>query len=202
MKSWQYAFRNFTEIAWPQQLIDVKVRYRARPGDVHLDLPSPQVQRPRVKRASQTATYPVPQSKDTHDGHVTVQQLCQIASAIKCRCCGNVKVNKEDDEIPLAEAYHDSDHEEDKENASPVEQKPEDSNEEDNKTGNIEDLFVGQLWKKPWQYREYQSGNATWMAAAQRRHQHRRRTGEILGTASVDLSGPHEPTPMLGSHIC
>ena len=114
-----------------------------------MDLPSPQVQRPRVKRASPTATYPVPQSKDTHDGHVTVQQLCQIASAIKCRCCGNVKVDKEKDEIPLAEAYHDSDHEEDKENASPVEQKPEDSNEEDNKTGNIEDLFVGKLSKKP-----------------------------------------------------
>ena len=101
----------------------------------------------------------------------------------------------------LAEADHGSDHEEDKEDASPVEQKPEDSNEEGNKTGEIEDLFVGKLSKKSWQYREYQSGNATWMAAAQRRHQHRRRTGEILGTASVDLSGPHEPTPMLGSHI-
>ena len=86
-----------------------------------MDLPSPQ-----VKRASQTATYPVPQSKDTHDGHVTVQHLCQIASAMKCRCCGNVKVNKEEEEeIPLAEAGQYSDHEEDKENTSPAEQKPE-----------------------------------------------------------------------------
>ena len=50
-------------------------------------------------------------------------------------------------------------------------------------------------------YRVYESGNATWMAAAQRRHQHRRRTGEILGTASVVLSGPHEATPNLGTGI-
>ena len=41
----------------------------------------------------------------------------------------------------------------------------------------------------------------TWQAAAQRRHSHRRRTNALLGVASIDLSGPHEATPIVGARI-
>ena len=65
----------------------------------------------------------------------------------------------------------------------------------------IEDLIVGDAPEGPehmWQFNPYGRDSSTWLAAAQRRHQHRRRSNESLGVASVDLSGPHEPTPTVG----
>ena len=38
-----------------------------------------------------------------------------------------------------------------------------------------------------------------WQGAAQRRRAHPRRTNVSLGVCSVDLSGPHEPTPRPGA---
>ena len=55
--------------------------------------------------------------------------------------------------------------------------------------------------ENPWQYIPYKKESATWQAAGQRRHQHRRRTNTLLGVASVDLSGPHVATPMLGATL-
>ena len=65
----------------------------------------------------------------------------------------------------------------------------------------VEDIIKGTLDEEPWQFRPYDNSSATWLAAAQRRHQHRRRTNALLGTAAVDLSGPHEPTPMVGQKV-
>ena len=67
----------------------------------------------------------------------------------------------------------------------------------------IEDLIVSHsdVGHQGWQYPPYQKGSATWQAAAQRRHSHWRRTNAVLGCASVDLSGPHEPTPMPGAKL-
>ena len=65
----------------------------------------------------------------------------------------------------------------------------------------VKDLVSGKLDPKPWQYQPYDRQSASWQAAAQRRHQHRRRTNALIGTASVDLSGPHEPTPMVGARV-
>ena len=65
----------------------------------------------------------------------------------------------------------------------------------------VEDLVTTKISEDPWQYKPFDSASATWQAAAQRRHQHRRRTNALLGIASVDLSGPHEPTPMVGGKI-
>ena len=63
------------------------------------------------------------------------------------------------------------------------------------------DLFGGSLAKTPWRYQGYRSDSATWLAAAQRRHSHRRRTNALLGVGSVDLSGPREPTPTPGAKV-
>ena len=52
-----------------------------------------------------------------------------------------------------------------------------------------------------WQFKPYDVNSTTWLAAAQRRHAHRRRSNVSLGTACVDLSGPHEPTPTVGHRI-
>ena len=68
-------------------------------------------------------------------------------------------------------------------------------------TPKVEDLMVTTVNADPWQYKPFDNTSATWQAAAQRRHQHRRRTNALLGIASVDLSGPHEPTPMVGAKI-
>ena len=67
----------------------------------------------------------------------------------------------------------------------------------------VEDLVKGELNSedKAWQYKPYDNSSATWQAAAQRKHQHRRRTNQLIGTASVDLSGPHEPTPLVGGKV-
>ena len=65
----------------------------------------------------------------------------------------------------------------------------------------VEDLLRGDIADDPWQYKPYKAGNASWMAAAQRKHSHRRRTNQLLGVASVDLSGPHEPTPRVGAKV-
>ena len=65
----------------------------------------------------------------------------------------------------------------------------------------LADLVVGELPTAPWQLNPYARESASWLAAAQRRHQHRRRSNALLGVAAVDLSGPHEPTPMVGQKI-
>ena len=59
----------------------------------------------------------------------------------------------------------------------------------------VEDLVSGAVPDAPWQFNPYDRNVSTWLAAAQRRHQHRRRSNALLGVASVDLSEPHEPTP-------
>ena len=58
----------------------------------------------------------------------------------------------------------------------------------------LSEIVKGQLEKEPWQFQPYTAGDATWLHAAQRRHQHRRRANALLGVAPVDLSGPHEPS--------
>ena len=65
----------------------------------------------------------------------------------------------------------------------------------------LEQLLVGELAKTTWQYQPYDRDSATWLAAAQRRHMHRRRGNVLTGVASIDLSGPHEPTPLIGHRI-
>ena len=65
----------------------------------------------------------------------------------------------------------------------------------------VQDLITTELVEDPWQYVPYKKGSATWQAAGQRRHQHKRRTNTLLGVASVDLSGPHVATPMLGATL-
>ena len=68
----------------------------------------------------------------------------------------------------------------------------------------LEDLIVGiapEDASKTWQFNPYGRDSATWLAAAQRRHQHRRRSNAALGVACVDLSGPHEPTPTVGHRM-
>ncbi len=53
--------------------------------------------------------------------------------------------------------------------------------------------------EEPWQYKKYSADNALWQSAALRRRAHPRRANVSLGTCSVDLSGPHEPTPRPGT---
>ena len=67
----------------------------------------------------------------------------------------------------------------------------------------FQDIVTGTPSTDPWQFRPYayERSSATWQVAAQRRHQHRRRTNTLLGVAAVDLSGPHEPTPMIGAKV-
>ena len=61
--------------------------------------------------------------------------------------------------------------------------------------------MTGRLKDDPWQSKRYDKGSALWQAAAQRRHLHRRRTDASIGVCSVDLSGPHEPTPKPGFRV-
>ena len=61
--------------------------------------------------------------------------------------------------------------------------------------------MTGKIDPNLWQFKSYARQSASWQAAAQRRDQHRRRTNALVGTASVDLSGPHEPTPMVGAKV-
>ena len=63
------------------------------------------------------------------------------------------------------------------------------------------DLFKGSLPEEPWQNKRYSPDNRIWQAAAMRRRQHTRRTNTSLGVCTVDLSGPHEPSPRLGRQI-
>ena len=65
----------------------------------------------------------------------------------------------------------------------------------------VADLVSGRVPDSPWQFNPYDRNSSTWLAAAQRRHQHRRRSNALLGVAAVDLSGPHEPTPMIGQRL-
>ena len=66
----------------------------------------------------------------------------------------------------------------------------------------VKDLVVGLNDDDvPWQHKKYSSDNAVWQGAALRRRMHPRRTNKSLGTCSVDLSGPHEPTPRPGDHV-
>ena len=62
-------------------------------------------------------------------------------------------------------------------------------------------LLVGDLAKSVWQYNPCDGESATWLAAGQRRHMHRRRGNVLTGVASIDVSGPHEPTPMVGCQV-
>ena len=68
-------------------------------------------------------------------------------------------------------------------------------------TGQVHEKYVGEIPECPWQLKPYQKDNAVWQAAAQRRHMHRRFQNQSLGVASVDLSGPHEPTPFPGHRV-
>ena len=65
----------------------------------------------------------------------------------------------------------------------------------------LEDLFKGELPLVPWQNQRYSADNKLWQAAAMRRRQHFRRSNVSLGVCTVDLSGPHEPTPRPGYKV-
>ena len=65
----------------------------------------------------------------------------------------------------------------------------------------LADEIVGKLADEPWQFAPYDKGDMSWLAAAQRRHMHRRRGNASIGVASVDLSGPHIATPTHGNRI-
>ena len=65
----------------------------------------------------------------------------------------------------------------------------------------IEDCVVGELASKPWQYEGYSHLSTTWQAVDQRRRDHRRPSNGLLGVAPVDLSGHHEPTPVVGARV-
>jgi len=65
----------------------------------------------------------------------------------------------------------------------------------------LEDLFKGELPAEPWQHKRYSPDNRIWQAAAMRRRQHARRSNVSLGVCTVDLSGPHEPSPRPGKQI-
>ena len=62
----------------------------------------------------------------------------------------------------------------------------------------LQDLVTTLSTDKPWQEVKYTAESAVWQGAAQRCRAHPRRTNVSLGTCSVDLSGPHEPTPRPG----
>ena len=66
----------------------------------------------------------------------------------------------------------------------------------------LEDLFRCEIPDEPWQHERYSGDNRTWQAAAMRKRSRFRRTGVSLGVCTVDLSGPHEPTPRPGNRIC
>ena len=60
-------------------------------------------------------------------------------------------------------------------------------------TCKLSDLLRGDLAPHTWQFTQFKNENATWLAAGQRRHMHRRRLNVLTSVASVDLSGPHDP---------
>ena len=62
-------------------------------------------------------------------------------------------------------------------------------------------MFKGDLPEEPWQEKRYSPDNRIWQAAAMRKRQHTRRSNVSLGVCTVDLSGPHEPSPRPGRHI-
>ena len=68
-------------------------------------------------------------------------------------------------------------------------------------TGRPADHVLGKMADQPWQHRPYDKMSNLWQAAAQRRHMHRRQDKQRLGVASLDLSGPHEATPMPGHRV-
>ena len=73
---------------------------------------------------------------------------------------------------------------------------------DDEETTDIETWVVGKMpSQNQWQFCPHEAGQALWQAAGQRRHQHHRRTNKLVGTASVDLSGPHQGTPMIGGKV-
>ena len=65
----------------------------------------------------------------------------------------------------------------------------------------LEYLFKGELPKDLWQNKRYSPDNRIWQAAAMRKRQHARRSNVSLGVCTVDLSGPHEPSPRPGKQI-
>ena len=65
----------------------------------------------------------------------------------------------------------------------------------------LQDLVTSLKPGKPLQEVKYTAENIVWQGAAQRRRAHPRRTSVALGTCSVDLSGPHEPTPGPGGQV-
>ena len=65
----------------------------------------------------------------------------------------------------------------------------------------LEDLVTSKMDTDPWQYKAFSNTSATWQAAAQRRHSHWRRSNSVIGVAAVDLSGPHEATPVVGAKV-
>ncbi len=72
---------------------------------------------------------------------------------------------------------------------------------EENPPGELEGLFTGNLPQEPWQNKRYNSDDRIWQAAAMRKRQHARRTNTSLGVCTVDLSGPHEPSPRPGCQL-
>ena len=65
----------------------------------------------------------------------------------------------------------------------------------------LADHAVGALAPEPWQHEKYSKKNKYWQAAGQRRHLHKRYKNQLRGVCAVDLSGPHEPTPMPGHRV-
>ena len=65
----------------------------------------------------------------------------------------------------------------------------------------LQDLFRGELLEEPWQHRRYSPDNRIWQAAAMSKRAHARRSNVSLGVCTVDLSGPHEPSPRPGNQI-
>jgi len=55
--------------------------------------------------------------------------------------------------------------------------------------------------KTSWQHQKYSPESFLWQGAALRRRVHPRMSTKSLGVCSVDLSGPHEPTPRPGNQI-
>ena len=59
----------------------------------------------------------------------------------------------------------------------------------------LQDLLCGELPEEPWRHRRYSPDK--WQSAEMRRRAHYRRSNVslTLGVCTVDLSGPHEPSP-------
>ena len=65
----------------------------------------------------------------------------------------------------------------------------------------LQELIKGDPPPEPWQHQRYSADNRVWQAAALRKRAHYRRSNVSLGVCSVDLSGPHEPSPRPGCQI-